>query len=90
MKIDDQLLTLGFSRKNTGRQVFNYVLDIGNGLSLVCYSEAGGMPRDETPVWFGVSFSKDLVEVCGHSFKNGAELAEWLSQAKPPFANKLN
>lgn len=82
MKIDDKLLTLGFVRKDIGGQVFNYVLEIGNGLSLVCYAEAGGMPNDKFPVWFGVSFSKDLVEVCGRSYQTGELLAEWLDQSK--------
>ena len=89
MKIDAQLQLMGFARADTGGKVFNYVRDIGNGLSLVCYAEAGGMPHDNFPVWFGVSFSKDRVEVCGRSYGSGAELAEWLSQSSGVRGNPL-
>lgn len=81
MKIDEQLRSMGFTRTDTGGQVFNYVRDVGNGLSLVCHSEAGGMPDDRFAVWFGVSFTRDFVSVCGQSFRTGAELADWLSQS---------
>ncbi len=81
MKIDDQLDSMRFTPRDTGNNVFNYALDVGNGLTLVCHSEAGGMPHDTFPVWFGVSFTNDWVEVCGQSFRTGAELADWLSQS---------
>ena len=82
MKIDDQLLKLGFVRRDSGQQVLNYAFDMGNGLSLVCYAEAGGLPHDNFPVWFGVSFTRDFVEVCGRSYESGKQLADWLGQAK--------
>ena len=82
MIIDDQLSAAGFLRKDTGNSVLNYVLEIGNGMSLVCYSEAGGLPQDASSVWFGVSFSHDFTEICGRSYSSGEELASWLAQGR--------